>query len=267
VNLGFITVEEAVSQQTSSSTAAVPVRVPRPLGLGPRAIAATTSNGGAAVFQRYKGSDLKRYFAFEAVSQGGCIVVVEAASQSGITDPAQSTGLRAGAITSKDQAGTVASWPALANAAGLYAPNFPSGYINSAGDAITVSSTVGADVGAFDPTVNFTSPLFSWNELTSLTTVTRSQGVTVTWKDAVPTTDVLIIGGSSNTQVVGLFICVAPAEAGAYTVGSYITDQMPPGQGSLTLVNTTVPVPFTATGLDRAWMAGEVTNSAFPVYN
>jgi hypothetical protein len=209
---------------------------------------------------------LKRYAAYEQVTQGSCIVIVEAESSTGITDPVQATGLRAGTITSKDQAGTLATWQAEPTLAGFYFDDFPSGYINSAGDSITVSSTAGPDVGAWDPVINFQSPLFSWNEVATLTAVTRSQGVTTTWKGGVPGTDVVIIGGSSNNQVVGVFICYAPAEAGTFTVESYITEQMPQGQGSLTLINDTVPVPFTASGLTKAWAVGSVSNTALPAY-
>jgi len=268
VSLGYISIEQSVSQQlTTTASAAVPALRPRPFGLGPRAVPTTASQMGTASFNKYKGSDLKRYAAYEQVTLGGCIVIVEAESTTGITDPVQPTGLRAGTITSKDKAGTAETWQAAPTLTGFYFDDFPSGYINTAGDAITVTATAGPDIGAIDPVVTFQSPLFSWNEVTSITSVTRSQGVTTTWKGAVPGTDVVIIGGSSNGHVAGVFICYAPAEAETFTVESYITEQMPQGQGDLILINDTVPVPFTASGLTRAWATGSVSNTAFPTYN
>jgi hypothetical protein len=86
--------------------------------------------------------------------------------------------------------------------------------------------------------------------------------VTVNWTGGDPASDVEISGSVTVGQLTVFFNCFAPASAQTFTVPAFITQAMPAGSGTLTLVNQSAPVKFTAQGLDFGTAQVEETYQA-----
>jgi hypothetical protein len=89
--------------------------------------------------------------------------------------------------------------------------------------------------------------------LNSLTTVTRSEGLTVTWTPG--GAGLVRIWGNSVRSVGGIslanaFACAAPAGDGRFTVPSYVLKMLPAGTGAVKVGFYPNPQPFSAPGLD-----------------
>jgi uncharacterized protein (TIGR03437 family) len=149
-------------------------------------------------------------------------------------------------------------------------------FITSAGGAFTFNNSPGGvAVGTFTAQANV-PPAFVWDEMNSITSVNRAQGVTVTWKNAAPNSFVQITGMSSATfgtvVLQTSFNCTAPASAGTFTVPPSVTLSLPPTAATVGLVspaflsvaNYTYPQPFNAPGIDFATVYGYVVNSTSP---
>jgi uncharacterized protein (TIGR03437 family) len=146
-------------------------------------------------------------------------------------------------------------------------------FITSSGGSYTFNNSPGGlAVGTF--TAQATVPAaFVWNEMTTMTSVNRAQGVTVTWKNAAPNSFVQITGMSSATFGTIIlqtsFNCTAPASAGTFTVPPSVTLSLPPTAATVGLVspaflsvtNYTYPQPFTAPGIDFGTTYGYVVNA------
>ena len=128
----------------------------------------------------------------------------------------------------------------------------------------SVAGTGGPDVGAFQAKINVL-PVLSYLNLSSISTINRAQGLTVTW--AMPDARiaaVAIVGGNYDvpTDSSGVFLCLAPASALAFSVPPYILGAIPQSrqmayqsQGYL-FMGTALYEPsasFTAQGLDTGF--------------
>lgn len=203
------------------------------------------------------------------VSIGGCIV---GESLSSTNAPGNTTPLNAGTITVNDPSGvaavTLTSQPSSSYS--FYSAQLPTGFLTTSGGAFQFSATAGSPapaVGAFNATVNFPTPFFSWTNQAADATVTRSQGVTLTWSSGAPGTYVLISGNSSSASQSAYFSCSAPAAAGTFTVPAYVLETLPASTGgSLEVSDQTVPQTFTATGLDYGYAIGEVAYNITAAY-
>lgn len=92
----------------------------------------------------------------------------------------------------------------------------------------------------------------NWTNRSDLNTITRSQGLNLTWTGA-PAGSFLAIEGSATTpSLIGVFSCVVPADAGQFTVPAYVLQALPAAFGNLSLANIVSITRFTATGLDAA---------------
>jgi uncharacterized protein (TIGR03437 family) len=181
-----------------------------------------------------------------------------------------SIGLDAGTISVAGPSGTQPV-PAIASTPGAYDAILPTSFVPSTGGSFVFTGTGGKDVGAFTATINYSNPIV-WTNMNAITSVNRSQGVTLTWTGGAPNSYVLISGGSSSPQttsqpVLGAgFFCYAPVSAGQFTVPSPILLQMPIGAGSLVLENSTTPVPFSASGLIYGYGFAAFYSSIAPAY-
>jgi uncharacterized protein (TIGR03437 family) len=218
-----------------------------------------TSNVAGAAFYSEPGS----VFAVSAnggtaPSLGSCVVLPTVAGASGPPP----TGLDAGTIT-VNGGGTSATLQTTPIVPGVYFAQLSSIPPNGAAYAFTGSG--GKDVGAFNTAVNFPPPLV-WTNQSSVTSVNRSQGVTLTWSGGAAGTYVSITGSSStNTpagQVTVSFTCYAPVNAGQFTVPTWVLLSLPASNnGGLSLGNYTNPGTFTASGLDFAFTLGSSSAS------
>ncbi len=134
--------------------------------------------------------------------------------------------------------------------------------IPAAGGTFRFQAPGGADVGAAEATVVANNPMV-WNEHTTISTVSRSQPLTVTWRGGAPGGFVVIQGGSfsgANAEIFTSFGCTERSEVGRYTVPRDVLASMVPSMsiaplniptGSLLVQHFTLPARFTATGLDH----------------
>ena len=97
----------------------------------------------------------------------------------------------------------------------------------------TISGSGGRDAGAFSATVNVAGHVSISNKA-ALTTVNRTQPLTVTWTGGIAGNYVLIGGGSDHASQ-SQFACVEDAGKGTFTVPSYVVSSVPatPSGGGL----------------------------------
>jgi uncharacterized protein (TIGR03437 family) len=147
------------------------------------------------------------------------------------------------------------------NSKGFYTKDTtPGTTISTVGTATTITGSFpgGTDVSAVRTSVSLPVPL-TWTNRTSLTTVDRSQPLTITWAGA-PAGSWVIIRGTSYladwiSPSYSTFTCLANAEDLAFTVPAYVLAALPatpssfPIPTSLSVANGITPASFTATGI------------------
>ena len=133
-------------------------------------------------------------------------------------------GLDAGTITVAGPSGTQPV-PKVASQPGSYDnPTLPAGFIPSAGGSFVFTGTGGADVGPFTASVSYSNPMI-WTNINAISSVSRSQGVTVTWSGGDPTVLSRLpeprVTPNPFERVLGAgFTCYAQVSAGQFTVPS-----------------------------------------------
>ncbi|HTS51014.1 MAG TPA: hypothetical protein VMH05_23875 [Bryobacteraceae bacterium] len=217
-----------------------------------------------ATFDQVQGAEYGS--GFGAVSLGSCIV---SSGAKGATGPFPNfKGLDAGTLNVTGGSPSPLTMMASTSTAGFYSGNFAPGYSLAGGTTFTFNNgSGGKDVGSFNVSLTVPSPAFSWTNMASIASVTRSQGITVNWTGGDPSTYVVITGSSSNSSVTASFTCYAPQPALTFTVPPYITLALPAGSGSLFVYNQTAPVNFTATGIYYGTATLSAGNEISPAYN
>jgi hypothetical protein len=160
-------------------------------------------------------------------SQGTCTVANLASQPSGLS----SAGLDAGpSLTLTGQAG---SWTLMPTSAGEYQARFgstPSGADIPPG-SYTVAGGVGRDVGAFSANLTVGGTVL-WANKQGISTVDRTQPLTVAWSGGTRPGDVLTGGYSeSNTGGHLTFMCSEDISKGSFTIPSFILSALPASTG------------------------------------
>jgi hypothetical protein len=209
-----------------------------------------TNNSAIASFTKTTGASFGS--SSDILSPGSCNASLTVSGGGAGTQ----TGLNAG--TTIGLTGPAGSYTLNASPAGVgnYIAQLPAGAIPSTGGSFTFTGTGGSDVGGFTATVSMPNPLLTWTNQSAAATVTRSQGVTVTWSGGTSGSFVIIMGESSSSNGGGSFTCFAPQSAGSFTVPAFVTASLPAGTGSLSIENGTNFVPFSASGLDSGFGFG-----------
>jgi len=148
---------------------------------------------------------------------------------------------------------------------GFYDAQLKAGFIPSSGGSFVFNGSGGTtspSVGSFSVTVDLGAPLFTWTNMATTTSVTRSAGIPVTWEGGQSGTYVEISGDSQGSTIGAGFYCLAKQQDLQFTVPSWVTESLPAGTGSLIVVNTSNPVSFTATNLNFGYALAEVENAA-----
>ena len=134
--------------------------------------------------------------------------------------------------------------------------------LTQSGGTVTFSDgTGGSDVGAFTANATLASPVMSWTQYKTITTVSRTSGFTVSWTSADPNSYMQIVGSSISagpSAVAAQFTCSVPSAAGQFAIPSSILLSMPAsdtsgaaaGNSTLQVSQITLPQPFAATGLN-----------------
>jgi uncharacterized protein (TIGR03437 family) len=192
------------------------------------------------------------------VSLGGCVVTESVPNLNLPGTTVTPTPLDAGSISVQGPLGTYSLSPLVK---GSYQALLPAGAIPSTGGSFVFTGKGGADVGAFTGTVTLPNPILTWTNQSAASTISRGQGLPITWSGGSSNTYVVITGGSSANGAFGSFFCYAPQSAGSFTVPSYVTGSLPAGTGVVSVENGTTLTPFTAPGLDYGYGFGYVSAS------
>jgi len=201
---------------------------------------------------------LSAYVGSETASTGSCIVVPPA-------NEYQITGLNSGAYI--DISGPAGQQSLMADFGGYYGGLVPASMIPATGGSFTFAgqSDIGGNIGAPNATVGFPAPL-DWTNQNSIGTISRSQGVKLTWTGG-DADGVVAIRGSSFGTPSASFLCSVPASAGQFTVPGSVLQTLPAGAGTLTVENQSSPQPISATGLDIGYAFAGATFTINAVYN
>lgn len=186
------------------------------------------------------------------VSVGGCVVF----GFSNIIGPGGS--LDAGDISVQTPNGANLSVPQFA--VGGYEllpipdPDFqPSGTYTFTGSG----SKINGGVGSFQASVDYPSEI-TWDQMNTLTTVTRSQGLTISWNGGDPNTYILISGGSAPAgqpfQAVD-FECTVKTSDGHFDIPTAVLNSMPAGTGNIGVKQNSFPKQSSAAGLDYLFIS------------
>jgi hypothetical protein len=238
------------------------------------------SDSGSANFEKY---DANTFLSSQGglntlALSSGCAVYQFAGSD--FADPVTATGLDAGPqinVTGPNGAKQLAK-----NNQGQYSGTFvaPSLSLNPSatppyltpGTYTLDNGSGGADVGAFKTTITV-PPVLTWSNKASVTTVTRTQPLTINWTGGAANGQVYVIGESplsvnaatGSFNGAGEFVCVAPASAGTLTVPAAILSALPKSAnisedgftigGGFIVVNSTNTTNATVPGLD-VFLAG-----------
>jgi hypothetical protein len=222
----------------------------------------TVTDSTDAAFEAYTGLTAGQ----QNPSPGGCTVIYPTP-----LDPFTITGLDPGTITLTGPGGlNVALGPQL-GIKGAFFSLLTTGTIPAGGGSFTFKGSGGADVGSFSTTLAL-SPMMVWtNPSVAATAISRSQALTVTWTGGNPGTTMFISGTSTTPasgQTAGVtigFTCVSLAEAGQFTVPSYILSALPAGSGGVSVQNA-IAQTFSASGLDLTTAEAAIDYSVFSTY-
>jgi uncharacterized protein (TIGR03437 family) len=219
---------------------------------GVETIASTTD----AAFEKYTGI----YDPKNSVSPGGCIVDDLTPVPVGNIE-----GLEPGAITLTGPSGLNVTLASQFGIKGAFYSMLPDGSIPKTGGTFTFKGSGGADVGSFTSTVSF-SNLMTWTNKSVAASIDKSQGLHVTWSGGNPGTYIFITGASATSAGVAAgYTCLAPVDAGEFTVPSYILSALPDGNGGTQLQND-VYSSLSADGLDIGLAVGDVYVSTPSTY-
>ncbi len=153
------------------------------------------------------------------------------------------------------------------------------GYVIAPGDYTVDNGTGTPAFGPFKGIINL-PPMLEWTNKDSLTSVDRTQDITVTWSGGVPDKEyAFIVGLSANKQAAVGFLCTEKVAAGKFTVPAWVLSSLPKsdffnldGQtvpGGLVGVGTsplTSVGRFTAPGLDFGVFTYEQATISFMPY-
>lgn len=253
--LGGITLTRTLSTTT----------VPGPLGslLG----TTTKSDAGSGRFVAYNApaSAVLDSPATEVLAYGSCTVVSFAGTSTDPLATLQPQYLDAGtslAVVGPNGNQSIARTGT--NGVILYNQRFDSNATYLVSGLYDISGAGGVDVALFTLDLNVPTQL-NWTNQTQISTVTRSQGVTVNWDPTTgdPNGYVYVVGTSTSgtsaaDTVSAQFTCSAPTTAGTFTVPPHVLLALPTTvsvsgftiPGTLAVYGNASPAAFQADGLD-----------------
>ena len=130
----------------------------------------------------------------------------------------------------------------------------------------TVSGAGGKDVGPFSATVTIPNlPALVSPANASNLTVTRSSGMTVTWKGGSGNVNFGVSSALDNTNTTGSSaVCTVPGSPGTFTIPPYVLLALPAGNFSFFgFSSAQVDAPFTATGINAGILHAQIAGPGF----
>jgi uncharacterized protein (TIGR03437 family) len=206
---------------------------------------------------------------YSSVTQGSCTVIQVTISNGQTIVSGTVTNLDAGQVTLSGPSGasipnggvmteTNNAYSLSIGYEGISVPGQPTGTIVAGKYTLTGAGGSGSNaVGSFSTSITLGTPLTITGGLPS--TVTRSQGLPLSWTGGNSTDGVEIIGYSGTSTGTGTsavttateFICTTTAGAGSFTVPASVLTQLPPtpaaaanGSGSLAVYSGPAPATF-----------------------
>jgi uncharacterized protein (TIGR03437 family) len=199
-----------------------------PAGIVPGTAGAVTEETDSVAFLHQSLASINQGGAFPSL--GGCSVQTLSSDHPYIPDTPP--GLDAGpSITLSGPNGT-RTLSKVATTQGTYSGTLspPTGPIYITPGTYTFTGTGGADVGALTA-MSTVGPRVTWMNKDSISTVNRSQDLTVMWSGGPAGGYALITGGSTQvsgtTRYEGLFYCLAPLASGQFTIPSVVLLALP----------------------------------------
>jgi uncharacterized protein (TIGR03437 family) len=125
-----------------------------------------------------------------------------------------------------------------------------------------VSGTGGKDIGTFAASLNVSNTL-EWLNKTAVSTIDRTQPLTITWAGG-PTPGHILLGGFADVPGGAAFLCVEDSQKGILTVPSYVLSalpQTPEHRGYMFLSAHPFENTFSAPGIDRGYFANFSSDS------
>jgi uncharacterized protein (TIGR03437 family) len=233
----------------------------------------TSADSGSASFINLQPLTFFGTTSFQVAAIGSCIV----STYSGGSTPTIPvfTGLDAGPMINNTGPNGPQPMLPIASQKGAYSTKNTSTFLSPGGYAIN-NGAGGADVGAFSLNLTVPEQAFTWTNETSITTVSRTGGVTVNWTGGAPGSFAKITGLSAQIgppEVGALFTCTVPVAQGTFTVGPDVLLQLPVsttidgfGSGLLEVGNSSPYTTFAATGLDYGFASTSVSYDSFVTY-
>ena len=231
-----------------------------------------TTDGGFASFNKINAANMLTSLGpFQYPAMGTCSVFAFAGSSANIQDPTPLTSLDAGASMSVFGPGTSGTQVMSETTKGQYYGQLSAtGTFLNAGAFTINNGSGGADIGPASAGPVTIPAALVWSNQGSISTVTRSQGLTVTWTGGDPNGEALIIGFAiqSTPQVGAKFICTAPTKAGQFTVPPAVLLALPASStaAQLSVGGITAPVTFVAPGLDSGYAFSVASTSQNVAY-
>jgi len=224
-----------------------------------------TANGSFSQYTGFELGALASSSTFTSNTIGACTVYQSTTTSSGVSAGGGATYLDAGSVTLNGPSGTNLSNTPMTETLNTYSLTIGEEGITLPGSlngkivagTYTLNGAGGKDVKAFGPvSITLGSPLTITGGLPS--TVTESAGLTLNWTGGNASDVVEIIGGTSSSTGTGsntvttstAFICTTTAGPGTFNVPASVLTQVPKTtsstNGSLEVLSTPTPVPFTA---------------------
>jgi hypothetical protein len=221
---------------------------------------------------------------FQTYTVGACNVFVFNGQSAIITDPTQPIGLDAGKLINVTGTNGAKQLLPSSSTKGDYSATLGGGSPPTVLPLYLDQGTYSIDNGAGGANVksfkfNLTvPPTLTWSNMNSVGPIIRANGQLVTWTGGDPNGIVTITGdsiqlASDNSAVGAFFSCTAPVSAGQFTIPSPVLLSLPvstaisvaPGvsidTGSLSVGTSSLPVTFTAEGLDYGFAGTSVSSS------
>jgi uncharacterized protein (TIGR03437 family) len=197
-------------------------------------------------------------------SQGTCTV------QTSLTASAQRNGKGLDAGSSLTLSGQAGTWTLVPSRPGQYQVAFgnaPSGQDVAPG-TYTITGTGGADLRAFSASLKIAGNIV-WTNKAAISTIDRSQPLTVTWSGGTSPGYVLIGGyfESRTAPFVG-FVCTEDAGKGSFTIPSFILSALPPAAtgGAMFIAPHPLSQPITIPGVDLSYSINGSSDSESVIY-
>ena len=266
--------------------------LPPPFGTGSPTV--TTTDSGSASFVKYTPEQFSiAENIFQTYTIGACSVFVFSGQSPIIVDPTTPVGLDAGSVINVNGPNGAKQLKPISGVKGSYSATLGGGsgpdvlplYLDQGTYSID-NGAGGADVKGFKFSLTLPPPL-NWTNMNSVGPIVRANGQLVTWTGGDPNSIVMISGDSlvitsnagGNSSAVGAFFtCIAPDSAGQFTIPPAVLLTLPastaitvaPGvsidAGSLSVGASSLPIQFSATGINIGYASSSVTSALTVAY-